>query len=420
MHDAVDASYSRDFAYDDLNRLATANSGSSLWGAGSYTYDGMGNMLTATLGSLRTDTFAYQGSTPKLATAIEAGTPRAVVYDAAGNEAQVGADAYGYSPRNELTSADGVIRTYDARGIRTVTSYPAGPGIVSLQVNPSSVNAGDTSTGVVTLTDAAAAPGVTIALSSDNDLVARVPRAITVATGATSATFTVSTTAQTGVPNVAIHAAYQGSTATALLTLNPYVASLTIDHAAIDAGSTATGTVTLGAIAPAGGVTVPLTSSNATAASVPATIIIPSGSATGTFSIPSYRVDADTVVTITATKMTSASATLTVRMNPATLSSTVVLWKARKTLRVSRPSHSTRYPQHQPDPNSDGGQELGENVSSHPTGRTNFFERRSSSSERVGDRCARDISPASMRIAPLARRARRRTMRSSIPGHSLP
>jgi len=42
--------YNRDFAYDDLNRLTTANSGASLWGHGSYTYDAMGNMLTLDLG----------------------------------------------------------------------------------------------------------------------------------------------------------------------------------------------------------------------------------------------------------------------------------------------------------------------------------------------------------------------------------
>jgi YD repeat-containing protein len=39
IHDAISSAYNRDFGYDDLNRLTVANSGSALWGSGSYTYD---------------------------------------------------------------------------------------------------------------------------------------------------------------------------------------------------------------------------------------------------------------------------------------------------------------------------------------------------------------------------------------------
>ena len=51
IRDAVDPSYNRDFGYDDLHRLTRANSGSSLWGSGAYTYDAMGNMLSLSLGA---------------------------------------------------------------------------------------------------------------------------------------------------------------------------------------------------------------------------------------------------------------------------------------------------------------------------------------------------------------------------------
>jgi len=47
ISDLLDSTYDRDFGYDDLNRLSVANSGSSLWGTGGMTYDGMGNMLDA-------------------------------------------------------------------------------------------------------------------------------------------------------------------------------------------------------------------------------------------------------------------------------------------------------------------------------------------------------------------------------------
>jgi len=42
IDDQIDPSFSRSFAYDDLQRLTAANSGEGLWGNGSYTYDAMG------------------------------------------------------------------------------------------------------------------------------------------------------------------------------------------------------------------------------------------------------------------------------------------------------------------------------------------------------------------------------------------
>lgn len=118
IHDAVDATYNRDFGYDDLNRLVTANSGSSLWGAGSYEYDSMGNMKSLHLGSQQM-TFAYVGSTPKL---------QSVTYDGAGNE--VVGDNTVYSARNLLarvgsgfgSQGQWVDYGYDGRGVRVSAS----------------------------------------------------------------------------------------------------------------------------------------------------------------------------------------------------------------------------------------------------------------------------------------------------------
>src|SRR5207244_8169624 len=95
IHDAVNAGYNRDFGYDDINRLTSANSGTGLWGAGSYQYDAMGNMTSLHLGS-RSLSFAYIGSTPKIQS-VTGSDPESVSYDNAGNEL-VGT----YSPRNLL------------------------------------------------------------------------------------------------------------------------------------------------------------------------------------------------------------------------------------------------------------------------------------------------------------------------------
>jgi len=157
IHDAVDSTYNRDFAYDDLNRLITANSGSSLWGSGSYTYDAMGNMRSRDLGSTvevdpndplsRTGRFAARpdalpapgsvhetyggvGTTAQLATVAFDGIDHLITYDAAGNEVRY-YDPRSYSPRNLMSSitepsednrAHTVNYAYDGRGVRVTRS----------------------------------------------------------------------------------------------------------------------------------------------------------------------------------------------------------------------------------------------------------------------------------------------------------
>ena len=129
IHDAVNSGYNRDFSFDDLDRLTTANSGASLWGTATgngYAYDSMGNVTSVQLGSGRTATFSYVGTTPKLSSVTENGAPRSVAYDSAGNESTVGAASYTYSPRNLLATADNLNYAYDGQGIRRVTTTTTG------------------------------------------------------------------------------------------------------------------------------------------------------------------------------------------------------------------------------------------------------------------------------------------------------
>ena len=84
---------------------------------------------------------------------------------------------------------------------------------------------------------------------------------------------------------------------------------------------TTSNTVTLSVPAPASGAVVTLTSSNPAAAAVPASITVPSGAVTGTFSITTTAVTAPTGVTISASYSgLSQSATLTVMPSAAVLS----------------------------------------------------------------------------------------------------
>src|SRR2546425_4097410 len=82
------------------------------------------------------------------------------------------------------------------------SSAPALVSLSSLSLNPTSVTGGNSSTGTVTLSGAAPSGGAQVTLSSSNTVVARVPSSVTVAAGATSATFTVSTSAVTASTTV--------------------------------------------------------------------------------------------------------------------------------------------------------------------------------------------------------------------------
>jgi RHS repeat-associated protein len=168
LRDALDPGYDRLFGYDDLHRLTGASTGERLWGAGSYSYDPMGNMKTLSLGTARTAAFSYAGTLPELAAVQEGASSRAVTYDAAGNEAAVGGSVYTYSARNLLAAGDGLTYTYDGRGVRAAVTVAAAFGTIngtvvsSLDGTPiSGATVRITGTGNATATDASGAFSLT-------------------------------------------------------------------------------------------------------------------------------------------------------------------------------------------------------------------------------------------------------------------
>lgn len=317
IHDAVDARYNRDFGYDDLNRLITANSGTLLWGSGSYTYDNMGNMRTSALGTWKSRTTSLAGTTPKITSVVENGTPRAVTYDAVGNEIAVGSSTFAYSPRNALISADTSSYVYDGRGLMTIATV----SVLSVGVAPATVTGGGAATGTITLS-APAAADTTILLSSNNPAVASVPASVTVLAGSTTASFTVTTTPVTIGSGVTITAAFnQYSSSAVLFVVPPQLASLGVAPASVTGGSGATGTVSLTGTA-ASSITVNLSSNNA-AASVPATVIVPAGASSATFAVTTTGTTVDTAVTLNAT-YNQASSTAVLHVLPPQLMSVSV------------------------------------------------------------------------------------------------
>ena len=88
-------------------------------------------------------------------------------------------------------------------------------------MTPASVTGGTASQGRVTLTSAAPSGGFVVALSSGNPAVASLPASVSVAQGATSATFAIPTTAVANSTAVTITASAGAVTRTATLTVNP-------------------------------------------------------------------------------------------------------------------------------------------------------------------------------------------------------
>ena len=94
------------------------------------------------------------------------------------------------------------------------------PTVRAVAFNPSSVLGGQNSTGTVTLCGPAPPAGVQMALSSDSRLVS-VPASVTVAAGATSATFAVQSSAVPAETVVHVTASANGSAEFAILAVEP-------------------------------------------------------------------------------------------------------------------------------------------------------------------------------------------------------
>jgi len=115
---------------------------------------------------------------------------------------------------------DGTAQIWVINADGTIKSQTTYPSVFSVTVTPNPVGGGLSATGTVTLNTPALPGGMSVALSSDNAL-ATVPASVVVPAGATSATFTV-TTSNLSAPGSAtanISAAFGGVTQTTALSI---------------------------------------------------------------------------------------------------------------------------------------------------------------------------------------------------------
>jgi len=186
----------------------------------------------------------------------------------------------------------------------------------SLTLSPTSVAGGTSSTGTVTLPCAAPSGGFTLNLVSNKPNYVGVPSTVTVLSGNTSATFTVTTAAYSSTYSATITGSYSGvNEASATITVtDAAIASLTVSPSTVSGGTSSTGTLTLSTAAPAGGFKVNLSSSTPSYVGVPSTLTIPAGARSAAFTVTTKPYAYTYTATITASYLgaQTRSAKLTV------------------------------------------------------------------------------------------------------------
>jgi hypothetical protein len=177
------------------------------------------------------------------------------------------------------------------------------------------VPGGTPATGTVHLNGAAPSGGAVVALSSANTSLATVPASVTVSAGQTSATFTANTSPVTQTTSVTISASFAGRTVTTplFLVVSKGVSSVTLNPSSVVGPASSTGTVTLRSAAPTGNAVVNLATSNSVLATVPFSVVVPSGQVSATFTVNAAQVTTTTTAVISATyENVTQSATLTI------------------------------------------------------------------------------------------------------------
>jgi len=175
-----------------------------------------------------------------------------------------------------------------------VFTYDPWPAITSLNVSFGG-------TGSLGLDGWAPPGGAVVSLASSDPSKVVVPATLTVPAGSLSASFSLVVDPSAQAESVTVTASYEGSSATAKLQLEPSPAITLSVPSSLATGASGTATITLNRPAPAGGALVALSATNATGVSFPASVIIPEGAYTATFTITSSYAGASKLVDVDAT-----------------------------------------------------------------------------------------------------------------------
>lgn len=182
----------------------------------------------------------------------------------------------------------------------TTAATPAVAALSSVVLSTNSVLGGTTVTGTVNLSAVAPTGGAVVTLSSSSPA-ATVPVNVTVPAGNTSQSFVIATTsvAATATITATYSSASQAATLVVTVVTVPALQSLLLSTNVSAGGLPIQGTITLTSPAPAGGLSVSLTS-NSALARVPATVTVPLGNISQMFQIDTVDSSIATTAIITA------------------------------------------------------------------------------------------------------------------------
>lgn len=196
-----------------------------------------------------------------------------------------------------------VVRTITAKraGQTATTSVTIVPfTVASFTIAPSGVVCGNSATGTVTLNAPALAGGITVNLV-DNSEVIDCPPTATIPEGATSVSFAIPTLTTSATLQRQVVLTYKNQKMTRNLTvLTADIASLTVDPKTIKGGTSATATITLNGNA--GSNFVVNVSASGEEVLVPATVTVPYGQKTKTFTVNTTPVNNGRTRIITITR----------------------------------------------------------------------------------------------------------------------
>ena len=205
--------------------------------------------------------------------------------------------------------------------VLTVSAPSQAVPISSVTLTPQTVVGGSNQGVRVLVTLAANDPneGAPIMLTSSRPDIAPLPRSIRIQFSPQDSAFTDFAAAAVSTPTqVTITATFGGSSKSAILTVtppptsSPTMSSFTLSPSSVVGGSTSQGTITLSAAASAP-TTISLASSGSPIVSVPASVTVPAGATTASFTVNTTSISSQFSATITASlNGISRNATLTV------------------------------------------------------------------------------------------------------------
>jgi hypothetical protein len=222
---------------------------------------------------------------------------------------------YYYIVRAIHSNPNGCFRSGEDTNLLRVSGQLAAtqPSLAAFTLAPATLIGGASAAGSVTLSGPAPADGSVVTIQSSSTAVT-LPGTVTVPAGATAAMFGLTTLPVASSTDAVVTATHGNAIFSTLTIQPPRLTSIELLPTSVVGAYTSSARISIDGPAPAGGITLTLTSANAAVASIPASAVIAAKATQGGIPVSTTPVSSDTVVVITASHGgVERSADLTVR-----------------------------------------------------------------------------------------------------------